>query len=47
MNITNLYLVVLHPEHSDYLRIPIPDLQNEVRMLFQDRYNKLNNLKVN
>ena len=46
MNITNLYLVVLHPDNNNYIRIVLPNLQNEVKMLFKDRYNNLNNLKV-
>ena len=47
MRIGNLYLVALHPDNDTYLRIPVVDLQNEVRMLFNDRLNKLNNLNTN
>jgi len=44
MKVGNLYLVVLHPDNDTYLRIQVVDLQNEVRMLFNDRLNNLNNL---
>ena len=47
MKVGNLYLVVLHPENHRYLRITVPDLQNEVKILFNDRVNKLNNLNIN
>ena len=47
MKVGNLYLVVLHPENDRYLRITVPDLQNEVKILFNDRLNKLNNLNIN
>ena len=42
-----LALVVLHPDNDTYLRIQVVDLQNEVRMLFNDRVNNLNNLNTN
>lgn len=35
--ITDLYLVVLHPESNGYKRIKLPDLQTEVRALFEER----------
>ena len=47
MKVGNLYLVVLHPDNDKYLRIQVVDLQNEVKMLFNDRFNKLNNLNTN
>ena len=39
MQVGKLYLVVLHPDNDTYLRIPVVDLQNEVRILFNDRLN--------
>jgi hypothetical protein len=35
--VTDLYLVVLHPEAPSYKRIKLPDLQNEVTELFEER----------
>jgi hypothetical protein len=35
--IKDLYLVVLHPESKAYKRIKLPDLQTEVRGLFEER----------
>ena len=47
MKVGKLYLVALHPDNDRYLRIPVVDLQNEIRILFNDRHNKLNNLNTN
>ena len=35
--VTDLYLVVLHPEAQNYQRVKLPDLQTEVHELFQER----------
>ena len=35
--ITDLYLIVLHPEAQNYQRIKLPDLQTEVSALFEER----------
>ena len=35
--ITDLYLIVLHPEAQNYQRVKLPDLQSEVAELFQER----------
>jgi len=37
MTVTDLFLVVLHPDNKCYLRIPVPDLQEEVEQLFLER----------
>lgn len=41
MNVSNLYLVCLHPNHDNYLRIPVADLQYEVNLLFDERKKSL------
>jgi hypothetical protein len=35
--VTDLYLIVLHPEAPSYKRIKLPDLQGEVAELFEER----------
>jgi len=35
--ISDLYLVVLHPEAQNYQRVKLPDLQTEVHELFEER----------
>jgi hypothetical protein len=35
--VTDLYLIVLHPEAQNYQRIKLPDLQSEVAELFEER----------
>jgi hypothetical protein len=35
--VTDLYLIVLHPEAQNYQRIKLPDLQTEVAELFEER----------
>ena len=35
--VSDLYLVVLHPEAQNYQRIKLPDLQTEVHELFEER----------
>jgi hypothetical protein len=35
--VTDLYLIVLHPEAQNYQRIKLPDLQAEVAELFEER----------
>jgi hypothetical protein len=35
--VTDLYLVVLHPEAQNYQRIKLPNLQSEVAELFEER----------
>lgn len=38
--VTDLYLIVLHPESSGYKRIKLPDLQGEVAELFEERIRR-------
>lgn len=38
--ITDLYLIVLHPEAQNYNRVKLPDLQTEVTALFEERIQK-------
>jgi hypothetical protein len=38
--VTDLYLIVLHPEAPSYKRIKLPDLQAEVGELFEERIQK-------
>jgi hypothetical protein len=38
--VTDLYLIVLHPESSGYKRIKLPDLQSEVSELFEERIRR-------
>lgn len=40
-NVTNLYLVCLHPnnKNKNYIRLKVPDLQNEIEELFEKRKN--------
>jgi len=35
--VTDLYIIVLHPEAKNYQRIKLPDLQSEVAELFEER----------
>lgn len=35
--VTDLYIIVLHPEAQNYQRIKLPDLQSEVADLFEER----------
>ena len=41
-NVTNLYLVCLHPnnKNNNYIRIKVPDLQEEIHELFEERKKK-------
>jgi len=42
----DLYLVALHPNNNNYIRIPVNDLQNEIREIFlqrADNFKILNN----
>jgi len=39
--ITDLYIIVLHPEAQNYQRIKIPDLQSEVAELIMERIQKI------
>jgi len=41
VDVSNLYLICLHPNNSNYLRIVVPDLQSEVNLLFKERENAL------
>lgn len=43
-SVKNLYLVVLHPENKSYIRMPVIDLQDEVKQLLADRKIQLNNI---
>jgi hypothetical protein len=38
--IADLYLVVLHPDAKNYNRIKLPDLQSEIRELFEERIQR-------
>jgi hypothetical protein len=38
--VSDLYLVVLHPEAQKYNRVKLPDLQTEVSALFEERIQK-------
>ena len=38
MLITSLYIIVLHPDNKNYLRIEMPNLQSELIELF--KYNE-------
>jgi hypothetical protein len=38
--ISDLCLIVLHPESQNYKKVKLPDLQNEVRELFEERIKK-------
>jgi hypothetical protein len=35
--VTDLYIVVLHPDAQNYQRIKLPNLQSEVAELFEER----------
>ena len=39
--ITDLYIIVLHPEAQNYQRIKLPDLQSEVAELIMERIQKI------
>jgi hypothetical protein len=41
--VTDLYLVVLHPDAQNYNRIKLPNLQSEVQQLFEERIQKFAN----
>jgi hypothetical protein len=38
--ITDLYLIVLHPDAQNYQRVKLPDLQTEVAELFEERIRR-------
>jgi len=40
--ITDLYLIVLHPDAQNYQRVKLPDLQTEVTELFEERIRNNN-----
>jgi len=42
--VTDLYLVVLHPNNTTYNLIPCADLSTEVSELFEERRKEINNL---
>ena len=44
-HVKNLYLVSLHPDNKSYQRIPVIDLQDEVKQLLMQRKSNLNNIK--
>jgi len=41
LSVGSLYLVSLHPENDSYIRIEVPNLENEVKTLFQERWDLL------
>jgi hypothetical protein len=43
--VSDLYLVVLHPEAQNYNRVKLPDLQTEVHELFEERIRTFANDK--
>jgi len=43
MNVKDLFLVILHPDNKSYLRIPVVDLQEEIKVLFLERQKLLQN----
>ena len=49
VKIDGLYLICLHPnnENQSYIRIPCKDMTNEIRDLFEYRYNMLYNTNTN
>lgn len=44
MKVRDLYLVSLHPENKSYIRIPVTDLQDYVKQLFDERMEQLKNI---
>ena len=46
--VSDLYIVCLHPNNSnkDYQKIRIPNLQKEIKELFDDRIEELNSIEV-
>ena len=46
-HVTDLYLVCLHPfnKNENYMRIQVPDLQEEIHELFEERKQKINQVK--
>ena len=41
VKVRDLYLVSLHPENDNYIRIPVTDLQDDVLQLFEYRSRNL------
>ena len=41
LSVGSLYLVSLHPENNSYNRIEVPNLQNEVQLLFTERRDSI------
>lgn len=39
--IGDMYLIVLHPNNKSYKRLKVPNLQNEINLLFQERKCKI------
>ena len=44
--IKDMYLVCLHPNQSNFQRIKVPHLKEEMKNLFQLRFNKINDAKI-
>ena len=40
--VKNMYLICLHPDNDGYQKIKVPDMQNEIRQLMENRINSLN-----
>ena len=40
--VKNMYLVCLHPDKDGYQKIKVPDMQNEIRNLMNNRITSLN-----
>ena len=44
--ITDLYLIVLHPDAQNYQRVKLPNLQTEVAELFEERIRNNNGINI-
>ena len=44
--ISGLYIVCLHPNNTNYNKFEIPNLQKEVKLLFEERLEELNSIEV-
>jgi len=40
--VNNMYLITLHPDKQNYEKIKVPDMQNEIRMLMENRIAIIN-----
>ena len=42
MIIDEMYMVVFHPNNSNYIKYPIANMSNEMNIIMNDRWNKIN-----